>query len=138
MSNTFLFGPVYDTLHTALDGLALRQQVISRNLANVDTPGYQAQSVSFESTLQRAQTSPTRALPAVQLAVPKPAHLLGVETPAREPMAVALRQGGTDRADGNNVDVDVELTQMAETGIRYQAMSELITRKYQTLRSIAK
>ena len=40
------------------------------------------------------------------------------------------------RADGNNVDIDVELTQMAETGIRYQALSQLITRKYQGLRTI--
>jgi flagellar basal-body rod protein FlgB len=40
--------------------------------------------------------------------------------------------------DGNNVDVDVELTQMAETGVRYQAFTQLITKKYQDLRSIVK
>jgi flagellar basal-body rod protein FlgB len=62
--------------------------------------------------------------------------MLGVESPAREPVGVELRQGGTERADGNNVDVDVELTQMAETGIRYQALTQLITRKYQSVRTI--
>jgi flagellar basal-body rod protein FlgB len=135
MSDKFLFGPVYDTLQTALNGLALRQQVINRNLANVDTPGYQAQTVTFETALQNAQAAHP-SLPPVQLAVTKPAHLLGVETPAREPVAVELRQGGALRADGNNVDVDVELTQMAETGIRYQALTQLITKKYQGLRTI--
>jgi len=138
MSDKFLFGQVYDTMQTALDGLALRQQVISRNLANVDTPGYQAQSVTFESALQNAQAAASQSLPAVQLAVTKPGHLMGVETPPRNPVAVELRQGGTERADGNNVDVDVELTQMAETGIRYQAFTQLITKKYQDLRSIIK
>jgi flagellar basal-body rod protein FlgB len=135
MTDKILFGPVYDTLQTGLDGLALRQQVISRNLANVDTPGYQAQSVTFEAALQNAQSS-RQSLPAVQLAVTKPAHMVGLETPPREPVGVELRQGGTQRADGNNVDVDVELTQMAETGVRYQALSQLITKKYQGIRSI--
>jgi flagellar basal-body rod protein FlgB len=138
MSDKILFGQVYDTVQTALDGLALRQQVISRNLANVDTPGYQAQSVTFESALQSAQAAASPSAAAVQLAVTKPGHLLGVETQAREPVAVALRQGGTERADGNNVDVDVELTQMAETGVRYQAFTQLLTKKYQDLRSIIK
>ena len=137
MSDKILFDPTFGTLQTALDGLALRQQVISRNLSNVDTPGYQAQTVTFESALQSAQSAAQRpALPAVQMTVTNPAHLVGLATPAREPVGVSLRQGGTERADGNNVDVDVELTQMAETGIRYQALSQLITKKYQTIRSI--
>ena len=129
MSDKFLFNSVYDTLKTSIDGLALRQQVISRNLANVDTPGFHAQTVSFEQALQTAQKPTT--LPALQLAVTQPAHLVGVEPTPREAIGVAERQGGTERADGNNVDIDVELTQMAETGISYQAMTQLISRKYQ-------
>ena len=134
MADNLVFGPVYDTLQTALDGLALRQQVITRNLANVDTPGYQAQSVTFEEALQSAQ-NPSRQ-PALKLALTQPAHLVGTQLQPREPVSVGERQGGTERADGNNVDVDVELTQMAETGIRYQAMTQLLTRKYQNLRAI--
>lgn len=134
MSNLDLFGSAtFQSLRTGLDGLSLRQQVISRNLANVDTPGYQAQTVTFEEALQSAQTSTKQ--PALQLAVTNPAHLVGVETPPREPVGVAQRQGGTQRADGNDVDIDVELTQMADTGIRYQAFSQLINRKYQEIRS---
>ncbi len=136
MSDRILFGPVYDTLHTALDGLALRQQVVSRNLSNVDTPGYQAQTVTFEQALQQAQ-DPSRQTK-LKLAVTQPAHLVEAAVHPREPVGVELRQGGTQRADGNNVDVDVELTQMAETGIRYQALSQLITGKFQGLRNILK
>jgi flagellar basal-body rod protein FlgB len=134
MGDSTLFNDAaFKASRTALDGLALRQQVISRNLSNVDTPGYQAQTVTFEAALQSAQKP--SAQPALPLVVTHSAHLVGLEQPPREPVNVGERQGGTQRADGNNVDVDVELTQMAETGIRYQAFSQLISRKYQLIRS---
>jgi flagellar basal-body rod protein FlgB len=41
-------------LHAALDGLSARQKAISDNIANVNTPFYQARSVSFEGSLQDA------------------------------------------------------------------------------------
>ncbi len=132
-----LFGPVFNTLQTSLNGLSLRQQVISRNLANIDTPGYQAQNVTFEAALQQAQATPRQQNP-LALTMTQPAHLVGVTTPPREPVNVEQRQGGTQRVDGNNVDVDVELTQMADTGIRYQAFSQLITGRFQILRNIIK
>jgi flagellar basal-body rod protein FlgB len=117
---------------TALDGLALRQEAIGRNLANVDTPGYQAQSVTFEDALQRAE----RDAQPVQLAATDAAHLTG-DSGRTALVRLAPRLGGSTRADGNNVDVDQELTQMAETGIRFQALSQLISRKLLLLKSIA-
>ena len=45
--------PVSAVLNSALDGLSTRQQVIADNIANVDTPGYRATSVDFESALLR-------------------------------------------------------------------------------------
>lgn len=41
-------------LETSLDAGSLRQQVIAHNIANVNTPGYQAQSVTFEAELRQA------------------------------------------------------------------------------------
>ena len=55
----------------ALDGLSRRQQLISRNIANIDTPGYRAQEVSFESAIQRVLKTNGQ----VQLAVTKPGHM---------------------------------------------------------------
>ena len=46
--------PVSSVLHSALDGLALRQRVIADNIANVDTPEFRATSVDFESSLRSA------------------------------------------------------------------------------------
>lgn len=41
-------------LENSLDASSLRQQVIANNIANVNTAGYQAQSVTFESELRQA------------------------------------------------------------------------------------
>ena len=41
-------------LQSALNGLSLRQRAIANNIANVNTPGYTAQRVSFEAELSRA------------------------------------------------------------------------------------
>lgn len=115
-----------------LDGLALRQSIISRNLANLDTPGYQAQTVDFESALQSALRSSDQRL---SLAATHPAHL---GPASREPeFQVRSRPGGTPRADGNNVDIDVELSQMAESGLRYQALTQSISKKLLLLKNIA-
>lgn len=45
---------VTSVLSTALDGLSLRQKVIADNIANVDTPGFRATSIDFESSLAAA------------------------------------------------------------------------------------
>lgn len=41
-------------LENSLDASSLRQQVIANNIANINTAGYQAQAVTFESELRRA------------------------------------------------------------------------------------
>ena len=131
MPNSFYNTSTINTVKTALDGLSLRQQLISRNLANVDTPGYQAQAVNFEKTLQLA-TEKSSALPlstthAAHLAAPRP--VFGFQSESRP--------GGSQRADGNNVDIDVELMDMSETAIQYQALTQVIGRKYSMLKTIA-
>ena len=138
MSDHLLFDDAaLRTTQTALDGLALRQQVISRNLANIDTPGYQAQTVTFEAALQQAQNTTGQPQPQLALAATEPAHLVGTTSAPIDPVAVEARQGGTQRVDGNNVDIDVELTQMAETGVRYQALTQLASNKLSLLRTIS-
>ena len=116
---------------SALDGLSLRQEVISRNLANVDTPGYRSQQVQFEDALKRA-LRPGKQVP---LAKTHAAHL--ASPTAIDHALVTNRPGGTFRADQNNVDIDVELTEMSVAGINYQAISQAVSKKLQLLKTIA-
>lgn len=131
MSDSILFDPASQVTELALNGLARRQDLISRNLANVDTPGYLAQTVSFEDALNATQ----HRLASVQLVTTDAQHL----TPAQEGALTRLvnRQGGSVRADGNNVDPDVELSDLAETGIRFQSLTRLISMKFSLLKTIS-
>ena len=49
-----LFGSTIDVLSKAMDLRMINNRVIASNLANVDTPGYQAQRMDFEASIQRA------------------------------------------------------------------------------------
>ncbi len=124
----------FDIARLALDGLSRRQELIGTNLANVDTPGYHAQTNSFETTLQRALRKEASPL---GLARTRAGHLASPTDGRAEFSAVFNREGGSERADGNNVSIDVELMQQAETGIKYQALTQTVSKKLLLLRAIA-
>lgn len=131
MSDLISSDNTFRALRLALDGLSAKQEAIGNNLANVDTPGYRAQDVDFRTALQKAVNS----LPNLQMVSTNKAHL--ASPTSSDQVKVNLRKGGTVRADGNNVDIDVELTQMTETVIQYQALSQLISKKLNTIKNIA-
>jgi flagellar basal-body rod protein FlgB len=128
-----MFGGVGITsLHRALDGLSLRQQTISNNLANADTPGFKAQQVQFEDALQQAiQRGQGGDLP---LATTEPGHIDDLAEIQDRPRTTTL--GGAYRADGNTVDVEREMSDLAETQISYSAATRLMNTKLAFLRSI--
>lgn len=130
MAEDILNGVTLQWIRLGLDGLSLRQQVIAHNIANADTPGYQAQAVTFEETLQRQIKHRGHRL---ALAATHPAHLRG-QAPILAPQVVS-RPATTMRPDGNNVDIDLEMSQLAETTIRYQALTQLAAGKLALLKA---
>ncbi|MCM8749715.1 flagellar basal body rod protein FlgB [Thermomicrobiaceae bacterium CFH 74404] len=119
----------------ALDALALRQQVTASNIANVDTPGFRASEVRFESILQRALATRPGELSLVRTDA---RHLLagGIDATDVEPQVVELSNTRL-RNDGNNVDVDREMGLLAETTLRYNAVTEALARRLAMQRLIA-
>lgn len=118
-------------LESALDGLGLRQQVVGHNIANAETPGYQALAVSFEGQLDKAIKNaglPLNATHAGHLAAP---------ASQTDEARIVMRPGGAARLDGNNVDIDSEMSLLAETSIRYQSLTQLVSRKLALLKTIA-
>jgi flagellar basal-body rod protein FlgB len=117
-------------LEKSLDGLSLRAQTISNNVANVDTPNFKASEVSFEQQLLSAIGGQPAAgdLP---LAVTNAAHIdpnHAASLDEIKPAAVQLTNT-TLRNDGNNVDVDREMARLAETQLAYQASTQLLNEK---------
>ena len=133
MANTLFNDDALNVAKIALQGLSARHQVISSNVANVDTPGYSAKQVNFETTLQRTLNS---AANPVAMAKTNQLHL-DVERSSSSFMTTSNREGGTYREDGNNVDIDTELMDMAETNLKYQVISQRISGKLLLLKAIA-
>jgi flagellar basal-body rod protein FlgB len=121
-------------LEKSLDGLSLRSQSISNNIANVDTPNFKATEVNFEQQLAAALGRP--AGDDLPLALTHGAHIPLNARPsldAVKPESVQLTST-TMRNDGNNVDVDREMARLAETQLSYQASTQLLNQKLRLFR----
>ena len=123
---------------SALSGLTRRQEAISGNVANIDTPGYRRRSVSFESALaseldlaRSPEGSPRR------LRTSDPRHLgAGESGSVGDTGSVEARDVVSTRNDANNVSIDEEMMLMVETQIRYQALTQSLGRRIGTLRTV--
>lgn len=134
MSSSLFADDALSAASLALKGLASRQQVISSNIANVDTPGYSAREYDFETTLKRTMNS---TVGNVSLMRNDSRHIAAKSSANANFMATSNRKGGSYREDGNNVDISTELIDMSETNIKYQAISQGISNKLLLLKSIA-
>jgi flagellar basal-body rod protein FlgB len=104
-----------DLLAQVLDASALRHRVIAQNIANVNTPGYKRLEVAFEGELKQA------------LALP------GGGTGYVAPTVIPT--DAPERVDGNTVDIDREMNEVAKNGLLYQAMSQILASRLGSLRS---
>lgn len=126
----------FRALSTALDGLSARQRITSNDIANVDTPGFKAQYVKFEDQLQHALKN-DNAETGLLLKTTDPGHLPLSPTPSSP--SIEIGQNDNDlRNDANNVDIDLEMTTLAETTLRYQALAQLTANKLALLKNIVR
>ena len=96
--------------HKSLDAVWLRNEAISQNIANIDTPGYKRKSVSFEEHLAQAMKRKDF----------KKSDVDGINIRVTEE-----NKNLSVRLDGNNVDIDMEMAELAKNTIKYNAMTQL-------------
>jgi flagellar basal-body rod protein FlgB len=96
-------------LSQLMDAAALRQQVVTHNLANLNTPGYQRLEATFEDQFQKALTGAGDVSRAEGI----------------KPKVVASRDAVT-RSDGNNVDLDREVGDLQRTALMFQTYTKLL------------
>jgi flagellar basal-body rod protein FlgB len=107
-----VFGSIsFDAMSSALDALSLRQRVIADNIANVQTPGYQAKRVEFEDALTAAVKHGSGTVKATTQTSLEPT-----------------------REDGNNVNLDTETLQNIDTNLRYQLATQAADQEFSTMR----
>jgi len=138
-----LFSGTTSVLQAGLTGLGQRQRALAENVANADTPHYKRFEVSYEAQLQAAYEG-SHAAP---LAVTHPGHLslgpsgvgpAGAGSQGLAQFQPELRRAtdSTMRNDGNNVDIDVEMTRLAQTSLTYSAVADLMKRKMTGLKDV--
>ena len=122
-----------NVLDKAADASWLRNEAISNNIANVDTPNYKRQDVSFEAELQHALgASKFRSLD------DKVADLNGERLSHIEPRTYIDHAGFSYRLDGNNVDIDTENVELASNQIKYNALVQSSDQEFKNLKSVIK
>lgn len=102
------------SLERFLEATNDQAQVVTANLANVDTPGYRTKGVRFHEVLLSADG--------------------GSESAQLSPI-VSRVQGLLQRPDGNNVDLDRESLLLARTQLQYQMGTQLVKRQFHQLLS---
>lgn len=114
-------------LETALNQRLAKQNVLLSNLANAETPGYRALGYSFERQLQDAIGNSD----SMGLKTNDPRHFASPFSSPSSGLKPDLFVKPTESigTDGNSVDVDKEMAEMAENQILYRANIEILNRK---------
>ena len=120
-----------NVLQKALDAASIRQNVLAHNIANTNTPGYKRSYVSFEENLQQALKPKKK----MQITANQPGHFKRGGLEEIKPQ-VKTDNSTSLREDGNNVDIDMEMAQLAMNSINYQTAITRLNGKLSTLRLV--
>jgi flagellar basal-body rod protein FlgB len=128
---------VHALMAKGLDYRAMRQDMISSNIANVDTPNYRARDISFENLLQgeKARIFPRKER-SLRMAVTDERHIRPAATEGEKKAEIFFRDGHLARNDGNTVDLDVETTEMAKNTVMYNALVAALKKDSALFRSV--
>lgn len=109
-----VFDQTYEALAKALDLRSQNQNIIASNIANADTPGYQAQELSFEKAMGKALESN--------------------DDVAQVRGEIHNQINNVVREDGNTVDRDAEMVNLAQNQLLFDAAADLVKKKLALLK----
>ncbi|NMA64940.1 MAG: flagellar basal body rod protein FlgB [Clostridiaceae bacterium] len=107
----------------ALDAAWLRNEVISHNIANVDTPDYKRKAVQFEEFLGNEMKTGRISRGTSKFSTQ---NIRIVEDPA----------SSSYRSDGNNVDIENEMALLAANSLRYNTLIQRLSGDFQKLKNV--
>ena len=108
---------VMATLGSALDAVSLRQRVTADNIANIDTPGFRAVSIEFESSLRSALTD---------------------GDPRNDTVTASTRLTETPvDGTGNSVDLRKETLTAMQSQYQYAMLTRAVTNRFELLKTVA-
>lgn len=120
--------PIFGIHETAMILRASRMDVLARNLANADTPGFKARDMDFSVELGRVENGSSR------LVTTHARHLSNpTGSSADDPLKFRIPHQPSQ--DGNTVETDLEQARFAENAVAYQATVLFLNGKISTLRT---
>lgn len=140
-------------MQMSLDGLYERSKAIASNTANALTPGYKRKEVSFEDSLRQViahenekeemkiqnainyQKNPSRILEGQSLE-----RLAFLNSDVNKDFYIDVQEdlSAGYEIDGNNVNIEAEMMDEAENGMKYNVMANLLSKSYQQMQNIIK
>lgn len=119
-----------NVLAKSADAAYLRNEIIGDNIANVDTPGYKRQDVSFEQDLAIALKNSRYKSLDEKVSSVKLNHIKG--------RVYTDSANYSYRLDGNNVDIDNENVELASNQLKYNGIIQSIDSEFDNLKSVMK
>jgi flagellar basal-body rod protein FlgB len=108
--------PRLDDLKQLLDATALQHQIVSHNLANTNTPGFQRKEVNFDAIVAQLDRRSTASI-------------------ASPESAIVVDSTAAPRRDGNTVDPDREIAELTKNNMRYETLLQLAAHQLQQLQT---
>ncbi len=121
-------------LEKSLNASWTRNDIITQNLANVDTPQYKRKDVAFEEYLNDSMGKSR-----LEGTVTDKRHI-AINSKGKvdnvEPELVEDNSDSSMRIDGNNVDIDSEMANLAKNQIKYNALIQMLNGSYSKIKSV--
>lgn len=135
MNSNMLFGKTMASLERSLNLRSVNQKLIVSNIANMDTPNFKAFKMMVNEEMQGAsgethQLNMTRTQVGHLSMTPESKAMGRIERVENDPMAL--------RGDGNTVELDTEMSNLAENSLLYNAATRIISNKFKLLKDVIK
>ena len=134
MLDQIMRSPTFDYLERGLSAANLRHEVISDNLANVNTPNFKRSEVVFEEVLAKELYGDDDK-GKLQLVRTHDRHL-PFKKFERAAAYVERDDTTTMRVDNNNVDIDMEMASLAKNQLWYNAMTRMLGGHISKIKSV--
>lgn len=135
MLEQILNSPTINYLSRGMTAATMRQEVISNNIANVNTPNFRKSGVNFEEALAKELYGEDTG-GKLQMIRTREKHLPADKTPIHAVPTVVEDDTTIMRTDDNNVDIDVEMSSLLKNQLYYNAMATQIRGHFTKLRNV--
>ncbi len=127
VDNTSVSARNYDLLKKSLEASEKRKGVIANNIANVNTKEYKSHYVTFEETLDESKKD-------AELLVTDEKHIGNTDKYGE--IKVERDESDSMRTDGNNVDIDNEMANLAANYLKYNALISQVNNRMSMTRTV--